>query len=86
MLRAVASLHALRAFEMRALDKGLRARVNYSGALLSILRPVAFCSRVFVKLKSSGTVHEVAKNRDQLLNFSCKFMYSWLIFALCSIE
>ena len=38
-------------------DKNSQARVNYSGALLSILRAVAFCTRVFVKFKSSGTVH-----------------------------
>ena len=56
MLRAVASLHTLRAFEMHALDKNSQARANYSGTLLSILRAVAFCSRVFVKFKSSGTV------------------------------
>ena len=57
MLRAVASLHALRVFVMRAPDKNSRARANYSGAFLSILRAVAFCTRVFVKLKTSGTVH-----------------------------
>ena len=56
MLRAVASLHALRAFIMRAPDKNSQARANYSGAFLSILRAVAFCTRVFVKLKTSGTV------------------------------
>ena len=58
MLRAVASLHALRAFVMRAPHKNSRARVNYLGALLSILRAVVFCMRVFVKFKSSGTVSE----------------------------
>ena len=56
MLRAVASLHALRAFVMRALDKNSQVRVNYSGALLSILRAVAFCSHVYVKFKLSGAV------------------------------
>ena len=56
MLHAAASLYALRAFEMRALDKNSPARTNYSGALLSILRAVAFCTRVFVKFKSSSTV------------------------------
>ena len=56
MLRAVASLHALRAFVMRAPEKNSRARANYSGAFLSILRAVAFCTCVFVKLKTSSTV------------------------------
>ena len=41
---------------MRALDKNSRAQANYSGAILSILRAVAFCTRVFVKFKSSSTV------------------------------
>ena len=56
MLRAVASLHLLRAFVMRAPDKNLRVQANYLGALLLILRAVAFCTRVFVKFKSSSTV------------------------------
>ena len=56
MLRAIASLGALRAFVMRALDKNSQAQANYSGALLSILRAVAFCSHVFGKFKSGGTV------------------------------
>ena len=56
MLRAVASLHALRTFVMRAPDKNSRARANYSGAFLSILHAVTFCTRVFVKFKTSGTV------------------------------
>ena len=43
-------LHALRVFVMRALEKNLRARGNYSGALLS------FYARAFVKFNSSGTV------------------------------
>ena len=58
MLRAVASLHALRAFVMCAPDKNSRARANYSRAFLSILRAVAFCTRVFVKFKTSGTVYK----------------------------
>ena len=41
---------------MCVLDKILRARANYSGALLSILHAFVFCLRVFVKFKSSGTV------------------------------
>ena len=56
MLRAVASLHALQAFVMRAPDKNLQARANYSRAFLSILRAVVFCTHVFVKFKTSGTV------------------------------
>ena len=56
MLRAVASLHALRAFVMRAPNKNSRAQVNYSGAFRSILRAVAYCTCVFVKLKMSSTV------------------------------
>ena len=56
MLRAVASLHALQAFVMRAPNKNSRARANYSVAFLSILREVAFYTRVFVKFKTSGTV------------------------------
>ena len=47
----------LRAFVIRALDKISRARTNYPRALLSMLRAVAFCMRVFVvKFKSGGTV------------------------------
>ena len=57
MLRAVASLHALRAFVMRAPDKNSRAQANYSKSFLSILRAAAFCMRAFVKFKTSGTVY-----------------------------
>ena len=49
-------LHVLRAFIMRALEKNSRARASYLGALLCIMRAVAFCARAFVKFKSSGTV------------------------------
>ena len=41
---------------MRAPDKNSRAQANYSRALLSLLRAVAFCTRLFVEFKSSGTV------------------------------
>ena len=51
MLHAVASLHALRAFVMRAPAKNSRARANYSGAFQSIVRAVAYCTCVFVNLK-----------------------------------
>ena len=56
MLGAVASVNALRAFVMRAPDRNSRARANYSRAFLSILHAVAFCTCVFVKFKTSGTV------------------------------
>ena len=78
MLRAVVSLHALRAFVMRAPDKNSRARANYLGAFLSILRAVAFCTRVFVKLKASGTVQNVLKILTVFiygLKLSTKFHY-----------
>ena len=57
-------LHALRVFVTRALEKNLQARANYSGALLLILRAVAFCTRAFVKFKSSGTVY-ILKNLER---------------------
>ena len=58
--------------------KNSRARANYSGALLWILRAVAFCARAFVKFKSSGTVAKYqAKSRDKLVSkSSCQFIYS----------
>ena len=59
MLRAVASLHALWAFVMRAPDKNSRARANYSRAFLSIFRAVAFSTCVFVRFKTSGTVFQL---------------------------
>ena len=74
MLRAVASLHALRAFVMRAPDKNSRAQANYSGAFLSILRAVAFCTRVFVKFKMSGTVYGVYNTQEPLFSGQREFV------------
>ena len=59
---------------MRAPDKNSRARANYSGAFLSILRAVAFCTRVFVKLKTSGTVYSYTV-ADDAGNYHGKIRY-----------